>query len=141
MTRNADDIEKAIRESILKKTTLFDGAALENMAGKRIRDIYYKRSKDGSVKQIVIISTDLQGLIVTMGNAKEELISSLVLQDKFSKMFEDTNMDTVYSSLMECAKNKRVRQLLHILWSKANTSDYDKAEWKELDEILKEAGF
>lgn len=141
MTHNIDGIEKVIRESISKETALFDGAALENMVGKRIRDFYYKRSKDGSVKQIAIISTDFQGIIVTMGSNTEELISSVALHDKFTKVLEDTNMDTVYSSFMECSKNKRVRQLLHILWSKANSSDYDKAEWKELDEILKEAGF
>lgn len=135
-----DDVIKSLMANIQKEPPLVDGDALESMAGKRIRDIYYLKSKDGSIKQLVLISTDLRGMVLTIGNNREEIFSSIVLNDKFSKSFKDADMNAVYSCTMDHFNKERVHQLFHTLWSKAGTSDYIKEEWKEFEEILQEAG-
>lgn len=135
-----DDVIKSLMANIQKEPPLVDGDALESMAGKRIRDIYYLKSKDGSIKQLMLISTDLRGMVLTIGNNREEIFSSIVLHDKFSKSFKDTDMNEVYSYTMDQSNIERVHQLFHTLWSKAGTLNYVKEEWKEFAKILKEAG-
>jgi len=139
-----DNPQKPLMENIQKEIPLVDGVAIEKMAGKRIRDIYYKRSHDGSTKQLVLISTDFDGFVLSVSRDKEELLSSHVLHNKFSKMLDDSHMNTVYSGLMDpdFSEAKKVARLFHKLWSKAvGTSDYVKSEWIELGIILDKAGY
>lgn len=138
------NVNDLLLAAVNKDKPLSDGDAIGRIAGKRIRDIYFKQSKDGSIKQLVLISTDYDAFALSVNGNDVELISSHVLHDAFAKLLADPNMDMIYSGLIDpdFSEAKRVDKLFHTLWSKAvGDTNYVKVEWNELGNILSKAGY
>jgi hypothetical protein len=139
-----DSLSNKLAAAINKEKPLVDGDAIRKIAGKRIRDIYFKQSKDGSIKQLVIISTDYEAFAMTINNNDVNFFSSDALHEAFTKLLADSNMNTIYSGLIDpdFSEAEKVFRLFHTLWTKAiSTDDYVKPEWTELGNILGKAGY
>ncbi len=84
-----DKVKEKILSHINNKKPLLDGNAIRQAAGKRIREIYFKQSEDGSVKQLELIFTNFDGFVLTIDREESELFYSNILHKAFAEKFSN----------------------------------------------------
>ena len=117
--------------------------AITQIAGKRIRDAYFKKTQDGTINQFIIIFTDFSGYLLQFGQENTKMIFDKTITDNIINIMSNKSAKTISSGLFDPdgSENERVGKLFHSLWSKSGTYKYDKEEWKALGAVLYEAGY
>ncbi|MDH4163282.1 MAG: hypothetical protein OEW15_11435 [Nitrospirota bacterium] len=139
-----EDMDRKLQDAVNSQAPLTGGDALRRMAGKTIREICYKKSKDGSINRLVLITADYEEFFFTVQGDNVEMISASIIHEAIGKLAGDKTVETIDSGLMDpdFSETDRVNNLFHALWTKAaGAEDYVKKEWQQLGDVLDKAGY